>query len=391
MWGNSFWGLLGFSVTFALAVLLLSPEHELLRPWLIGASILCGVISATVLCWPLRHKQNRDKVREAFKHPRKWAASTLEPIHIIILALAIALAAALWQWRRTIPPDPQIISLQSKVADLKQKLLDASKPVTPGSEQSEVSNLKQKLAESQQELARRQAVVSDITQQRDTARQELTALQQKVTPPSIPIDPRAPPPPRNPYQDGPLLQRTYVDDEPKRMINALRELSELAMAMQQDINIPTELTMWRRGNISNPSQPQNWAQVIVRDGVDKEVDQLNELAAKAKDYAERLMKIIGQQTYAYFAADLYRIVGQPGLQELGNTANGYVYYLQLLKRKNIPVTNENVDIITPLLTEVVKSFEKAGVDYRYWNSTFVSQRAPAAREQLEKFIPRQLQ
>jgi hypothetical protein len=88
MWGSSFWGLLGFSVTFGLAVLSHTPEQMWLRPWLIGASITCGILSAIVLCWPLRHHNNRLRVREAFRHPRRWIANTVEA-HLIPIGLVV--------------------------------------------------------------------------------------------------------------------------------------------------------------------------------------------------------------------------------------------------------------------------------------------------------------
>lgn len=111
MWASSFWGLFGFSVTFGLTALLLTAEQVLLRPWLIGASIACGVLSAIVLCWPLRHRRNRIEVQEAFKHPRRWISS-VEPSQLviagfIIIVIGVAIAGVgLWRQYRspTIPP-----------------------------------------------------------------------------------------------------------------------------------------------------------------------------------------------------------------------------------------------------------------------------------------------
>lgn len=134
MWANSFWGFLGFAVTFGVAVLLLGPDQMWLRPWFAGACFVCGIGSALVLFWPLRHANNRIKVAAASKHPFKWIANTVEPLHIIILGLAIALSGVIWQWRRATQPDPRIAALQSTVADLEQKLAKALKPKTPPSQ-----------------------------------------------------------------------------------------------------------------------------------------------------------------------------------------------------------------------------------------------------------------
>ena len=268
--------------------------------------------------------------------------------------------------------------------------LDVAKPISTGPSQSEVSDLQQKLAAAQQELAQRQAALNDANQQRDVANQEANALRQKVSPPPQFVDPMAPPPPKIPYQDGPILKRTYVDDEPKTVINALRELTQLAIGMQRDIQISQELTMRRRAGSGNQS-PQNWAQALVKYGYDNVSKQLNEIGNKAKDYNEKINGIIAKPENDYFGADLYRIVGQTGLQELQSAAGAYVYYIQVLQKKNIPETTDNLDLISPILNEAVRSFEQASVNFRYWNNSFLNQRAPTAREQLEKLLPKAAQ
>jgi hypothetical protein len=283
---------------------------------------------------------------------------------LIIIVLG-AVVVGIGLWRNSQPIDPQVAALQSQISDLKQKLLDAAKPVSTGPSQREVSDLEQKLAQAQQELARRQV-------------------------PQPPVDPLAPPPPKIPYQDGPILKRMYVDDEPKTLINALRELTQLAIAMQRDIVITQELTMRRRAGSGNQN-PQNWAQALIKSGYDNVSKQLSEIGNKAKDYNDKMNAIIAKPEYDYFTGDLYQIVGQTGLQELQSTAGGYVYSIQLLQKKNIPETIDNTDIIWPVLNESVRSFEQASVNFRYWNNSFLNQRAPAAREQLEKLLPKAAQ
>src|SRR5260370_39211849 len=112
MWANSFWGLLGFAVTFGLAMLLLSPEQIWLRPYLSGLAICCGLASLAVLLWPLRHHDNRTKTLEVLKHPAIFIPKLLDARCMIVVGLVITIlgviVAAAGLWRRTdgIPSSP---------------------------------------------------------------------------------------------------------------------------------------------------------------------------------------------------------------------------------------------------------------------------------------------
>jgi len=115
MWANSFWGLFGFSVTFGLAMLLLTPEQMWLRPYLAGAAIFCGVVSAIILMSPLRHHHNRAKVREVCRHPIKWIPRLLDPSRMIAAGLIIAIIgvalAGIGLWRQ-----PRSPAMEARVA-----------------------------------------------------------------------------------------------------------------------------------------------------------------------------------------------------------------------------------------------------------------------------------
>jgi hypothetical protein len=102
MYANTCWGLLGFTVTFSLAVLGLPARYEWLAPWFIGAAVASGVGSLICFAWPLRERANRAKVAALIVHPIR-ALRLIEPSHIIILGLLIALVGVVWQMRRSPP------------------------------------------------------------------------------------------------------------------------------------------------------------------------------------------------------------------------------------------------------------------------------------------------
>jgi hypothetical protein len=111
MWANSVWGLLGFSGSSVYAMLGLPPDSALQLPLRFSA-VIFFLMSLSVLCWPLRHPDQRTIVSAKLQHPTKWMVELLEPSHIIILGLALALGGAIWQWRRV---DPKISDLQSQL------------------------------------------------------------------------------------------------------------------------------------------------------------------------------------------------------------------------------------------------------------------------------------
>jgi hypothetical protein len=95
MWANSVWGLFGtFSFGFALAALVLGPDQAWLRPWFIGGAILCFAVGVIVLCGPLYKVENRIKMRDALRHPRKWIAKAVEPSQLIFGGFIIIVVGA---------------------------------------------------------------------------------------------------------------------------------------------------------------------------------------------------------------------------------------------------------------------------------------------------------
>jgi hypothetical protein len=129
MWGNTCWGLLGLAVAFGLAGL--TPEYEWLRPYFATVAAVSGVASVGCFCWPLRHHDNRVKLREACKHPFKWITESVEPSHIIILGLVIAFGGVIWQLRKTPSPDPRLAELQSQLATVQQQLAETARAWSP--------------------------------------------------------------------------------------------------------------------------------------------------------------------------------------------------------------------------------------------------------------------
>jgi hypothetical protein len=182
MWANSVWGLLGFSVTFGIAGLLLTSDQIWLLPYLLGVAISCGVLSALVLFWPLRHKCNRDKVREALKHPRRWITKSVEPLHLVISGLVIVVIgvaiAAVGLWRQSRSP-ATVLTTQTAVPSQRPSML-SGRPVSGlevvqrleqletelDSTKRELKDTKQRLADAQQEASDRKFTNRTIRQLR---------------------------------------------------------------------------------------------------------------------------------------------------------------------------------------------------------------------------------
>jgi hypothetical protein len=130
MWSNSVWGFYSFSFGFFLAVLLLTPEFMLLRPWFAGGAIASFSLGTIILCWPLWKIENRIKLSQACQHPLRWVTRAVQPYHVILLGIAIALIGVVWQYKQTsATPDISAITkpLQDQIDSLKRQLADASR------------------------------------------------------------------------------------------------------------------------------------------------------------------------------------------------------------------------------------------------------------------------
>ena len=268
------------------------------------------------------------------------------PIGLVIIVIGVIMTGiGFWRQVRTPvllhategPADPRVSALQSENTDLKQKLTAAER-------QAE---------ESRQRSAAPQA-------------------------PPMPRMPGEPLPPRNPYPDGPIFRRDFVgDNERQQIIDGMRDLSKLAIEIQNDLDIPRELIMRRRFGIADPSKPQNFAQVVAQDGYDVTVDSLERLIDKTKAYSEKIIQIASRDPY--FSSDLFRVLGNTGLNDLDVALQRYVSGLLVLKRSNVAPKKDNSEIIFLVLNDAESSLEQANVDYRKWVSSFVSEREPQAR------------
>jgi hypothetical protein len=140
MWASSVWGLFGLAATFGSAMLLLTPEQEWLRPYLAWATAICGMSSVSVLCWPLQEASNRAKLRDAFRHPRKWIKKAVEPSQLIaagfVIILGGVLIASVGLWRQSRQPqftvtqrDIDVLTgpLRDQIDSLKRQLANAQK------------------------------------------------------------------------------------------------------------------------------------------------------------------------------------------------------------------------------------------------------------------------
>jgi hypothetical protein len=96
------WGLLTIAVALALATLGLSPEYIGLRPQLLEAAAVCGVVSGLLFLWPLLYRENRASLLR--HNPLTRIRQTVEPQHLIIVGVigaalfgVVAASGIVWQ------------------------------------------------------------------------------------------------------------------------------------------------------------------------------------------------------------------------------------------------------------------------------------------------------
>ena len=98
MRANSGWGLLGFAVSFALAVLSLSPELTWLQPYLLGAAVLCGITGLICFAWPLFPGGARATLMI-------WA-TVLIVAGVVAVVVGVMLVSSTWSYGSREPPVP---------------------------------------------------------------------------------------------------------------------------------------------------------------------------------------------------------------------------------------------------------------------------------------------
>lgn len=226
------------------------------------------------------------------------------------------------------------------------------------------------------------ALVHDLKSQLTTKEAELAAAHKSSSPPPAPPrGPFDPPPAKNPYLDGPIFERKFTSTEAETMLSALREFTDIASDFSLLQAVPTELFRRMQFGSSRPDNPQNWIHAIKLIGFDAAIEKLQNLEKRAKDYGARIIAVHKKYPVSY-SGDLHRMVGNPATSELENSAAGYIHGLSLLKRATAQPEDLN-NLVSRSLASDAARLEQTYVDFRAWHGSFINQRGPAARKELE--------
>ena len=180
--------------------------------------------------------------------------------------------------------------------------------------------------------------------------------------------------PRNPYQLGPIIEHKYTTKQTEIMLDALQELTEMVSKIPQ---LPNELT-WNP-NDREPESRWMWQQKIRKEGFDVAINQLVKYKTNIEEFRSS-MSAIGRKSPATFSHDIQRMVGDDGLSDVDLVIDDYISRLRQLKDENISLSSQ---IVTLILTDTAS---KLGVAIQYsssWHQSFIDQRSPEARKELE--------
>jgi hypothetical protein len=210
--------------------------------------------------------------------------------------------------------------------------------------------------------------------------------------------PPAPPPTTStvPQVPLPLLTHKYTAREAQQLLdNELPRLAELLKAAQ-DVPIPTELYAVEIGRVG--ALPRaikfTWQENIKKMGVSVAINRLQALSQQLRPAFRAIVEFVNKSGSA--SDDLGRIAGIAGIppdivmivsgpaDPLERAISGYVQKLHLLEA--IPTDKLTDDLMAHLLNEPVNTFAKAVNDYQAFYRNILSDKTPAMRRELEKFL-----
>lgn len=300
-----------------------------------------------------------------------WIGKLQTPAFFLVCGLTVALIAAVWQWRATSPVDPRIGKLESQVLVLQEEK-DAAIKKAEGAEVALTTEKQKPLLAQSPELDAAKKQLSESQTELAAAKQQIAKF---TAPQMMPQRPGALPPPRDPYPPGQIIEKNLLKNEAKLMIEALVKITNAA-AKAQELEMPGQF--YPNDSMYTGNQ---WTKNIKSAGFSGVADRLSKFREGANTLTESIESSIKE--YSYYSSDLRRIIGNTSLDR-ANTAIGS--YLRILKELDALNAMDKID--TPMiernLKETVLELAIAMNDYRRWKDTFVQDRSPNARRELEK-------
>jgi hypothetical protein len=160
------------------------------------------------------------------------------------------------------------------------------------------------------------------------------------------------------------------------MLDALGDLTEAA-SPPVDINLLLALS-WSPDPTQQPRRV-NWLQKINTDGFDTTINTLTQFKNSMAALNNSMSEVIRKYPSIY-SPDLYRILGNPALGDVDAALNGYISSINILRSLAIPA---NSPVVSLALSDSAGNLGRTIQDFQRWRQTFVSQRSPAARKELE--------
>jgi hypothetical protein len=176
------------------------------------------------------------------------------------------------------------------------------------------------------------------------------------------------------YQSGPVLKRKLSHREVDDLLDTLKALRVASQAFDK-LGIPQELFppmpplyLWQR---------TPWTDKIKQDGLDTTIATLN----KTKDEFSAAIVELGAIINAdgIYSDETARIVGKTGVPDVISCLNQYIYALQALQKNSI-TTSEMIGLA---LQGRAKDCSDAFQAHQKWRNTFVPQRLPEVRKEIE--------
>jgi hypothetical protein len=322
----------------------------------LGLTLAAWVMMASIWHWIDRWRADHGKPR-----------LKLEPIHLIALGLLIALVGVGWQLYRG-----------STSASSQKLTVTATKIPAPTPEQKDAitAPLRDKINEltASNSEKDRQLVAKDRELQE--ARQR--AVPKPAEPPPVIRSPGLPPAPINPFAPGNIFQETYQPDEARVMMQAERDVREIALRVQK-LAIPAEIYAppARRG------VRMSWEQNYTQNGPAALVAQVEPIMEQLKTLTEQVSAIPSKYPASY-GADIERMKGNDGIRDAFYAFQNYWGQLRRMRDENVAANFLGGGALDRLLSLETGNVDRAVSNLQNWAFIFANQRGPEARRELER-------
>jgi hypothetical protein len=295
------------------------------------------------------------RIGRTASEPRTWLA-------ILLILFVYGIGAKAYRRIPLAPNQEMIAALQSQLTAITQERDTARQQLAarPGTDAGTFQNDPQ-LAALQRELA--------------TTKQRLFAAERSLEAMGMPLDPHNPPI-VDAYAPGPIFLHKYPKNEAAVLIDAVRSLNVIA---ENARNIsPPELI-----GLPLDFGPGQRSQITIAD-IEKNIE-------SAHDYSDRTKDLLSSQKHIVddnqaYASELGRVLGNTGVDALNQAINQYIADLEALKRLNLPSDKMDRYLIDRLMGRSASLVNQAERDFIRWNISFTNTRAPEALHLLESYL-----